>query len=212
MPGTQVVVGAHGTLCALLLALLLETGWSIVPRPLHTGIGIPKSDLEPGMVRESGWEVPEGAKGWDKISAMAESSWNRQNRVWGDLEAQFADKRLLELGFDTHMNGSIVAPDIPVDWGTRERVVMPKKQHDLLWSVYLDILKVEGSFDGIKNGTKEYDAEMQEAKETFESMFGQKDFSLLPAEAFEEGFEVCVLCFFEFFWSCDMCVSFCVCR
>jgi hypothetical protein len=191
MPGKQLVVGAHHTLCAVLLALLFETGWSIVPRPLHTGIGIPKSDLAPGWVREDGWEVPKGAKGWEKISAMAESSWKRGETVWHDLEAQFADKRLQELGFDTHMNGSIVAPDIPVDWGQNiERVVMPQKQYGLLWSVYLDILKVEGHFDNVKNGTKQYDDEVQSAKETFESMFGQRDFSLLPAESFEQDFEV----------------------
>jgi hypothetical protein len=193
--------GAHLALWALSLSLCLREAHPLVPRPLHTGIGIPKSDLAPGMVMDGGWEVPAGATGWERLNAMAESSWKRSETVWGDLEAQFADKRLQELGFKTHMNGSIVSPEIPPGWAQpQERLVMPKRQYDLLWSVYMDIMKVEGCFAGVKNGTDEYALREQSGRETFERLFGYKDFDVIPDGVYERDVKVCATCVKLSFW------------
>lgn len=150
----------------------------IYVRGLRTTRNVPKPMARPGYKMVNGWEIPEGATGWERIDAMSESSIRREamtvEESWGDYMAQYSDRRLLKLGLPTNKDGSIKPPERPPDWMVPEkRLAMPKEKYDLLFQVYMDAARIEGEIEEGKEGE-------HEARRDFEKLFAVRDFSLLP--------------------------------
>lgn len=149
-------------------------GSSRAPRT-EWGVPVPK------MVRINGYDIPEGAKGWDAIRAMAESAIHREDRsVLRDPRClpchRHVSSALVDCAIppshavaiqggraapcDVHARRSveetwgskIVDPRVPNStWIPSEPVFVPMDKYRILWRRYLDTLDAAGRGVGRKN-------------------------------------------------------------